>query len=193
MDNLGTLSDQELVGLLREGNHAAFTEIYNRYAHELLNHAYNQVRGREEAKDIIHQVFTMLWYKRATIKLIPNLPGVLFTSVRNIVLNQVVRQKVQNKYLESVQHFAAHETIVTDHLVREKQLAEIIEKEIALLPPKMREVFELSRKGNLSHKEIAKQLNVSEQTVSKHISNALKILRDKFGIIGVLIWFIQQQ
>ncbi|HWW42847.1 RNA polymerase sigma-70 factor [Pedobacter sp.] len=193
MNHLEGLSDQQLVDLLREGNHAAFTEIYNRYVQELLNHAYNQVRRREEAKDIIHQVFTMLWHKRATIKLSPNLPGVLFTSVRNIVVNQVVRQKVQNKYLESVRHFVSQETVVTDHLIREKQLAEIINKEIALLPPKMREVFELSRKGNLSHKEIAEQLNLSEQTVSKHISNALKILRDKFGVIGVLIWFIQQQ
>lgn len=193
MENLESLSDQELTDLLRLGNHAAFSEIYTRYIHVLLNHAYNQLRDREDAKDVIHQVFTNLWLKRDTINLSPNLAGVLFTSVRNLVINQVVRQKVQNKYIDSVQHFVQHETIVTDHLIREKQLASLIDQEIANLPSKMREVFELSRKANLSHKEIADRLSISEQTVSKHISNALKILRNKFGMIGLMIWFIQQQ
>lgn len=193
MDNLGSLSDQELTDLLRLGNHAAFTEIYNRYVHVLLNHAYNQVREREEAKDIIHQVFTNLWFKRETMNISPNLAGVLYISTRNMVINRVVRQKVQNKYIDSVKHFVQHEAIVTDHLIREKQLAAIIEEEITRLPAKMREVFEMSRKANLSHREIAERLHISEQTVSKHVSNALKILRDKFGMIGLMIWLIQQQ
>ncbi|MNT81059.1 RNA polymerase sigma factor [compost metagenome] len=58
----------------------------------------------------------------------------------------------------------------------------MIEKGIAELPPKMREVFELSRKHIMSHKEIAEQLNISEQTVRKQVNNALKILRSKLGM-----------
>ncbi len=59
----------------------------------------------------------------------------------------------------------------------------IIEKEIGALPPKMREVFELSRKENLSHKEIAEKLNLSEKTVKKQVNNSLKILRSKLGMV----------
>jgi len=55
-----------------------------------------------------------------------------------------------------------------------------------LLPPKMREIFELSRKEYLSHKEIAEKLGISEQTVSKQVSNALKILRTKLGFFAYL-------
>jgi len=51
----------------------------------------------------------------------------------------------------------------------------------------MREVFEYSRKEYLSHKEIAVKLHISEQTVSKQITNALRILKLK---LGILIYFV---
>jgi len=56
------------------------------------------------------------------------------------------------------------------------------------LPPKMKTVFELSRKANLSHKEIATQLDLSESTVKKHVNNALKILRGKLGLVIYLLY-----
>ncbi|MNY41536.1 RNA polymerase sigma factor [compost metagenome] len=58
----------------------------------------------------------------------------------------------------------------------------MIDQEINALPIKMQMVFKLSRKGYLSHKEIAEQLEISEQTVSKQITNALKILKVKLNI-----------
>ena len=66
----------------------------------------------------------------------------------------------------------------------------IIEKEIAELPAKMREVFELSRKQHFSHKQIAEKLEISEQTVSKHVANALRILRVRLGVFIYLLWLI---
>jgi RNA polymerase sigma-70 factor (ECF subfamily) len=65
-------------------------------------------------------------------------------------------------------------------------LVELIEKEVAALPAKMRIVFELSRKANLTHREIAGQLDISEETVKKHIHHALKQLRVKLGILVYL-------
>lgn len=52
----------------------------------------------------------------------------------------------------------------------------------------MQEVFHLSRKQGLLHKEIAEHLQLSEQMVSKHISNAIKILKAKLGILLYLWW-----
>jgi len=62
------------------------------------------------------------------------------------------------------------------------------EKELALLPPKMREVFELSRKSYLTHREIAEKMEISDHTVKKQINNALKILRLRIGIF--LLFFL---
>lgn len=181
MIDYSELSDIQLAHLLAEGDRLAYTEIYDRYIFVLLNHAYNKTRNREEAKDVVHEVFTMLWSKRAELNLNINLSGFLYTSVRNIILNQFAHQSVQSRYIESVQHFANNEEPITDHLIREKQLSVLIDREISSLSPKMREVFELSRRDHLSHKEISEKLDISEQTVSKHVTNALRILRVRLG------------
>ena len=184
------LTDQELTDLLRSGDQQAYIEIYNRYIFVLLNHTYNKTHDREEAKDIVHEVFAKLWASREQLEITSSLAGFLYTASRNIVLNQITRKKVEGKYFDSILKFLEHPQTVTDHKVRENQLIALIEKEIAALPPKMREVFELSRKHHLSHREIAEKLDISEQTVSKHITNALKILRIKLGLFTYLLWLI---
>ncbi|MES2107968.1 MAG: sigma-70 family RNA polymerase sigma factor, partial [Bacteroidota bacterium] len=126
-----------------------------------------------------------LWEKRETLTPQTNLSGYLYTAVRNRILDFVARQNVQSSYIGSLQTFMDQAENATDHLLRENQLTALIEKEIAALPPKMREVFELSRKAHLSHKEIAEQLGISEKTVKSQVNNALKILRVK---LGIFIW-----
>lgn len=184
------LSDLQLASLLREGDRVAYTEIYDRYVFVLLNHAYNKLRNREAAKDLVQEVFAALWAKREDVCINSNLSGFLYTSIRNVILNQFAHQNVQTKYIASMLQFDKQEQATTDHMVREKQLRELIDEEIAALSPKMREVFELSRKDHLTHKEIAEKLDISEQTVSKHVTNALKILRIKLGIFVYLLWII---
>lgn len=188
MTNYSAQSDTELLNLLRLDDRAAYTEIYDRYALVLLGHAYNKTRDREEAKDVVQEVFTMLWAKRETLQ-VDYLAGYLFRSVRNIILNQIAHEAVQDKFILSMEKFAASNEI-PDHLIREKQLMAIIEREVAALSPKMREVFVLSRNEHLSHGEIADLLGISEQTVSKHVTNALKILRVRLGVLAFVVLLI---
>jgi RNA polymerase sigma-70 factor (family 1) len=183
-------SDQTLIGLLQTGDKLAYTEIYDRYISSMLDHAYNKCRSKEEAKDAVQEVFTMLWTRRETIHEDQNLGGFLFTSTRNVIINLINRKGIHARYMASVEDFEASGLLITDHLVRENQMRAIIEKEIAALPSKMREIFELSRKEHLSHKEIAKRLDISEQTVSKQVSNALKVLRVKLGVFTYLVFLI---
>jgi RNA polymerase sigma-70 factor (family 1) len=177
------LSDLELTALLREGDAAAYTVVYNRYFNELYIHAYSRLRDKEEAQDVIHELFASIWNKRADLVLKSSLPAYLYTAVRNRILDVIAHQQVESKYVSSLQHFLEEGYCVTDHQVRERQLAALIEKGISELPPKMREIFELSRKQAMSHKEIAEQLNLSEQTVRTQVKNALRILRLKLGLM----------
>jgi RNA polymerase sigma-70 factor (ECF subfamily) len=83
-----------------------------------------------------------------------------------------------------------HDNTTADYLVREKELGQLIENEIVRLPEKMQEVFRMSRQSHLSHKEIAQGLGLSETTVKKHVNNALKVLRPKFGTLLSLAYFL---
>lgn len=178
-------TDQELATLLREGNEAAFTEIYHRYKRLLYIHAYQRLRNEQEVDDIIHELFTALWDKRESLVFKTNLAGYLYTSVRNRIIDFISHKEIETRYIASLQNFIDRGENFTDFLLRERQLNLLIEKEIALLPPRMREVFELSRGRGYSHKEIAARLEISEKTVKSQINNALKILRVK---LGIFVW-----
>lgn len=176
-----SFSDVELVELLKTDDSAAYTVIYNRYFHTLYVHAFQKLNDKQEAQDVVHELFAQLWNKRNDLNINSNLIGYLYSGVRNKILDQISRQQVRDKYFNSLQGFLESNYSITDHRIREKQLTELIDKGIADLPNKMREIFELSRKKSLSHKQIAAQLNLSEQTVKKQVNNALRILRTKLG------------
>ncbi|WEK21758.1 MAG: RNA polymerase sigma-70 factor [Candidatus Pedobacter colombiensis] len=180
-------SDTELVDLLKSGNRTAFTEIFNRYQSLLYIFAYKKIGDREEAKDLIHELFLTFWEKRDILNISGGVPAYLFTILKNRIFDLYKHKKVSQRYLETFQKYLDTEQNATDYLVRHNELANLIEKEIANLPYKMREVFELSRKTNLSRKEIATTLSLSEQTVKSHMHHALKILKTKLGSLVILV------
>jgi RNA polymerase sigma-70 factor (family 1) len=193
LTDYSSYSDADLTQMLKEGDRIAFTEIYNRYKLVLQNHAWNKTRSTIDTQDAIQEVFSNLWKKRENIQIDSNLSGYLYTSVRNHILNLFAKKQVQDKYINSIQQFSFQKTALTDYRVRESMLRDAIEKEIAELPPRMREVFELSRKQHLSHKEIAVIMGTTEQTVKKQVSNALKHLRTKLGLLHYiyLLWLLK--
>jgi RNA polymerase sigma-70 factor (family 1) len=188
---LTTISDDDLVSLLRGGSKDAYTEIYNRYKWLLHAHAYKKLGDRDAASDVMQELFATLWTKREELSLTSTLSAYLYTSIRNRVLNIIEHRQVESKYIDSLAAYANNYEAATDHLVREKQLIAIIDREIAALPPKMREVFELSRKSHLTHKEIAEHLSLSEETVKRQVKNALKILRVRLGLVLYLVLLVK--
>lgn len=178
-----SLSDSELTDLLKKDDASAFTVIYNRHFDALYVHAYRRLQDRDEAQDVLHELFAQLWNKRQEIQINTSLSAYLATAIRNKILDLISHKEVESKYVQSLQGFLDQEHRLTDHRIRERQMQELIEQGIADLPAKMREVFELSRKHQLSHKQIAEQLGLSEQTVRKQINNALRILRVKLGLM----------
>lgn len=183
MSTYSAYTDHELVNLLKQGNKDAFTEVFARYNRLLFVHAHKLLNDKEEARDLVQEIFVLIWENRESLNLKSNFSGFLYTAVKNRIFDLLAHKKVEARYLESVQAYFDKGTDQTDHLARTQLLRELIEREIGFLPPKMREVFELSRMKHLSHKEIAGQLDLSEKTVKNQVNNALKILRTKLGLL----------
>jgi RNA polymerase sigma-70 factor (ECF subfamily) len=184
-------SDSELAFLLTQDDEQAFTEIYNRFYGLLFIHASRRLNDDEEAKDVVQQLFESLWIKRSQVEADGNLSAYLYTAIRNRILDVFSHQKVENKYVDSLQNFMDQDHILTDYRVREKQMAALIEQEIAALPPKMREIFVLSRKENKSHKEIAAELGLSELTVKTQVKKALRILKSRLGLFVYVAFLLK--
>ncbi|MFC5412605.1 RNA polymerase sigma factor [Larkinella bovis] len=184
-------SDLELVALIAQDDVQAFAEIYQRYKGILYRHAYRMLNDQEEAKDVLQDLFTTFWTRRKEISVKGSLSSYLYSALRNRIFDLIAHKQVEQKYIQSLAHFMEAGECITDQQVREKELSALIEKEILLLPPRMREVFELSRKHNLSYKEIADELNISDKTVKKQVNNALTILREKIDIAFLLAFLLK--
>ena len=191
MDNLRTASDHELLQRLKQSDHSAYKEIYKRYFHLLFVHAYKKVGDEEQAKDVVQDVFANLWFKREFSLPSTNLAGYLFTSVRNKIFDLFAHQKVATKYLDSLSNYLeTHQSSPTDYHIREREFGLYIEQQIQKLPPNMKKIFEMSRKEQLSHQEIAKELNTTENNVSKQLNSALRVLKTKLSILFILLLVI---
>jgi len=111
-------------------------------------------------------------------------------AARNRVLNYIQRGKTKSDYLTEIGKYSLQVTDETLEKIDEKDLMLLLTSEIARLPAKMREVFELSRLEDLSHREIAQRLNLKESTVKKQVQNALKILKvrlSNYNSLGILL------
>lgn len=191
MINFSKISDDELFNQLKTGDRDAYTEIYHRYKGLLFIFACKKTGNEEEAQDLVHEVFIILWEKRAELRIESELPAYLFFILKNKIFDLFRRKKVSTRYIENFSNYLEFDQTDSDYLVRHHHMSDLIESEIAALPAKMREVFELSRKNNLTRKQIAEELGLSEQTVKSHMHRALSILKTRLGAISFLILFIR--
>jgi RNA polymerase sigma-70 factor (family 1) len=187
MSSYRTLSDSHLLDLVRSGDETAFAETYERYWLLIYAHTLKMLGNDDDAKDITQEVFTHLWQKAQFIRNCDNLAGYLYVSARHKVINLIRQNKVRRDYLFSLSEYATERSNTTIEQLNARDLESAIEREIQSLPARMREIFELSRKQNLSYKEIAVKLDISDKTVKKQISNALKIIRLRLNIIIALL------
>ena len=181
MDTYKGLADDELLELLKFGDQMAYETIYLRYWAILYRHARRMISNDEEAKDLIQDLFVNLWEKAESLDIQVSLSAYLYATVRYKVFGLIDKRKVRDNHVRSLTKFINEVEYTTDNCIREKELSRLIEQEISMLPAKMREVFELSRKSHLNHKQISLRMEISDQTVKKQIYNAVKILRLKFG------------
>lgn len=191
MKNYKTLADSDLCTLLNQGDKKAYTEIYIRYFQKLFLHALDRLKSEEDAKDLVQTIFTYIWINHSAVSP-ANLKAYLYAATKNAIINFINRQKKGTAYLDTLHPYLSEGECITDHLVRENMLSAIIEAEIDRLPAKMRHVFLLRRKEFLSIKEIAIQLEISEETVKTQIKNAIRILRVRLTLLAYIFYLMHK-
>lgn len=191
--NLSGYTDEQLIYLLQQGDRAAFQEIFRRYWNPLYTIGYTRLKSREEAEEIVQELFTTLWTKRDTL-LIGNLSHYLFGAVRKRVINQIRSKITHEKYWAYCQAFIPATAETTDENVSYNELNQAIEKAIGELPEKSQEIFRLNRLEGRSVPEIAKSLHLSERAIEYHLTKSMRALRlqlkDFMASIAILFLFI---
>lgn len=186
-------NDAQLAELLIQRDTHAFEEIYNRYFGVIYSFTRKMLGNRDQAEDIVQEVFTNLYEKMDSIYLV-SVRSYLYQSVRNALIDHFRKHKTRANYLAGLKAYYEQGSWDTEDTVIENELRKQIEEEISNLPPKMRAIFEMSRKQYLNNKEIAKRSGLSEGTVRLQIHNAINKLRSRLScffllqIMAAILW-----
>jgi len=156
-----------------------FDELFKQYSKPLFYYAVKFVED-EVAQDIVQDVFIKLWSDRSII-ISQSLNSFLFTMVRNSCLQQLEKQKVRNKYLESTRLMLQEEELRyfmdENQALIEQELEDKLNEVLNSLPERCRQIFNMSRFENRKNKEIAEELEISVKAVEKQITKALATIR----------------
>ncbi len=175
-----TTDEQSLFQQMKDGDMAAFRALYDRYYKYLVVTSNNILGDGEAARDLSQDVFFDLWRKREEIEVQSSLKAYLRRSVVNKTLNHIKARRLD--YTDPGQLPERPSTALDAHSQLETaDLEQVIHTAIAALPERCRIIFTLCRLENMTHKEIAEQLNISTKTIENQMTRAIASLREAIG------------
>ncbi len=175
-------SNKELLLLLQKGDRVAFYNIYERYCKRLYGFVLRYIKVEADAEEIVQEVFVKIWESRNKLDAYTSFESFLFTIAYNTTISLLRKRANEQKYLEHLK--SIQQIQKTPDLIDEIQFKELNEKVKNLLnelTPRQKEIFQLSREEGLTHDEIAQKLNISLNTVKKHMVNSLSFLKSRIG------------
>jgi len=184
----------DLLLRLKNGDMLAFDRVYELYSHKLFLFVFRILKNDDEAEDIVQEVFVKIWESRDKLTDYKLLNSYIFTIAYNNSID-LIRKRINNsKYLERLKKSSViHETPSIIGEVEFNELSSRVEKLIANLPVRQKEVYLLHREKGLTYPEIAEQLGITKNTVENHMAKALIYLRqniDKSFLVNMLFVYI---
>ncbi len=157
-----------------------FDTIFNTHAKNLKRFLYFKYNDMETAKDVMQESFIKLWNNCGKVEYI-KAKAYLYKIANNAFLDIKRHQNVVYKHQKSFVNYNTPEN--PEFLMIEEEFLSKIERTIAELPEKDRQVFLLSRMEKKKYREIAQLLDISIKTVEKRMHNALIVIRKEIGNI----------
>ncbi|MFD1629910.1 RNA polymerase sigma factor [Pseudopedobacter beijingensis] len=176
---MSEFSDQQVIALLKDSEEKGLTILFKKYWSFLYSVAFNVFRDKDVCEDIVQEIFLKIWEKREELEIRTSLKTYLLSSVKYEVYRQLKKEQAKSPITTEVSEslFAASVEKNLEH----KELVHNIASAVNSLPPKCKEIYQLSRNEYLSHKEIAHKMNISTKTVENHLTKALKHLKVSIG------------
>ncbi len=185
---LPTMGETDIFSNFIKGDDKSFSSLYDLYWKDLFGYAARIMQDKDLAADVVQEVFARLWENRKDLKDIDAIKPYLYKWARNSALNQFREQNIQEKHLEAFQSlFERNGVENTLQEVLDADMRNHIKQSMERLPEKMREIFYLKIFEQLTVKEIAEKLMISEQTVRNQINMASQRMKHIIACVLVLL------
>lgn len=179
-------------------NSVPFDELYTHYHKKFVRFAFNYTRDLSVSEDFTNEAFIYYWENKSRLPDDTNIPAYVLTSIKNRCLSHLrhieLRENINNKILSDAQwelftRISRLEACEPREIFT-KEIQQIVDQTLRSFPEQTRLIFSLSRFEQLSHKEIAQQLNISTKSVEFHITKCIKKLRLELKDYYPLIFLI---
>ncbi|MCC8174034.1 MAG: RNA polymerase sigma-70 factor [Odoribacter sp.] len=176
----------DIIIKIKSGDHKAFEKVFNIFYPRVKNFIKAITKKDDLAEELAQQVFVDLWINKEKLDSEKNMSAYIYTMARNSAIT-TLKQESRFEHNEESYYDKTDSSMTDDRLIA-KETELLIRLAIAHMPPKRKEVYEMSRFQNKSNEEISTELHISRKVVEKHLRLALKELRKAIEIF--LLFFL---
>lgn len=171
-------TEKELLEQISAGDEKAFRALFATYYEQLYRYIFGFIKSKQVSEELVMDVFLKIWLGRDLIPQIEKFDAFLFRVAHNKsidFLRSVARDPTfKDLLLESIQ---LANNVQSDSPVLMQEFETKLREAVSLLSPQRKKVFQLSREQDMTHDEIAAQLNLSKHTINNHIVEAQRFIR----------------
>lgn len=162
-------------------------DAFKAFYKPLVKYAFSIIKDKDEAEDLVQQVFMNLLQKQTDLQIEISLRAYLYKAVYHSALNKVKQNANQIKLdVNSV----SEDKLNYQEIYHDTELQEKIEASIGSLPAQCARIFKMSRFEELKYQQIADELGLSIKTIENQMGKALKLLRVSLKDFLVLLIFL---
>lgn len=174
----------DLLARFRAGDESAFEAMFRAYAAPLCDFAMYFTRSREQATEVVHDVFLLVWARRDRLDVRTNLRAYLYRATRNRALevrrrDTFFRRWVERTTVEQADDESARLAPTPHEQFERDEQAAALRRAIDALPERRRMVLLLRWRDGMRNEQVAELMGISVKTVENQITQALRTLREQ--------------
>ncbi|WP_319503564.1 RNA polymerase sigma-70 factor [uncultured Draconibacterium sp.] len=169
------LNDKLILKEIRKGNSTVFENIFHEHYDSLVRFANHFLLDTKASEDVVQGTFIYLWENSSSIQIKSSVKAYLYQAVKNSCLNQLRALKIKDKY--ELQYLEAILETDDHSWVDDAELIESIKQALSKLPKQMYLIFYKKYFDELSIKEIANEMALSENTIKVQLHKGRNSIR----------------
>lgn len=177
-----SVTDEELIAAIGKDDYSSYNKLFIRYYSRLCCYVYRLLEDKEDAEDVVQELFLSLWNNRKKIKIDDNVFGYLYKMAKNLALNHI---RTKTNYRTLLENREEPLSYYEENLLEYEEFRMALYDCINLLPGRCKEVLLLHRVKGLKQQEIADQLSISIKTIKNQIWSSLLRVKKCLEIKGV--------
>ena len=154
-----------------------FESLFREHYNALANYAFSILKNKENAEDIVQDIFVRLWQNTPDVISTPQVKFYLLTATKNNCIS-LLRKESGKVFVQPEDAHLSAPDIVPQARDGHEDISSLINRALSTLPPQCLVIFRMSRFGKLTYQQIADELGLSVKTVENQVGKALRIMRE---------------